>query len=96
MAHFGVIKPIIVRYLLDEAEADAVSAETALAIQTIFSRLKKVDFWEDSDAQKKAANAIDDYLFDEIRGRHELDLSAESMDTIIEKAMHVAKRRSGR
>lgn len=96
MAHFGVLKPVIVRYLLDEAEADAVSAEAALAIQAIFSRLKKVDFWEDPDAQKQAANAIDDYLFDEIRGRHELDVSPENMDAVIEKAMQVAKRRAGR
>jgi type I restriction enzyme, R subunit len=96
MAYFGVIKPVIVRYLLDENEADALSAEAALAVQGILDSHRKVNFWEDADAQKKAANAIDDYLFDEIRGRRELDISPESMDAIIGNALQVAKRRSGR
>jgi len=95
-AYFGVIKPVFILYLFDENEADALSAEAALAVQGILDSHRKVHFWDDSDAQKKAANAIDDYLFDEIRGRHEVDLSPESMDVLIEKAMQVAKRRSGR
>ena len=50
-------------------------------------------FWEDADAQNKAVDAIDDYLYDEIRGKNGVDLSLEQMDELIERTMQVARNR---
>ena len=56
-------------------------------------RFWKVLFWEDEDAQNKAVDAIDDYLFDEIKDKKGVDLSLEQMDELIERTMQVARNR---
>lgn len=38
-------------------------------------------------------NDMDDYLYDEIRGRRGIPLSTEEMDEIIERSMQLAKHR---
>ena len=75
---------------LDRPAAELAEA-TSLAIQRIINKSKKVDFWEDDDAQKSAINAIDDFLYDEIKPT--VPLSSEQMDEIIEKIMQIARSR---
>lgn len=84
-AYFGVIKSFITD--------DAVAASTALWIDETIKQHYKVQFWDDTNAVNRAINAIDDYLFDEVKGSNGIDLSPEQMDTIIEKTMQVAKHR---
>jgi type I restriction enzyme, R subunit len=47
-------------------------------------------------AANLAINDIDDYLFDEVKGKMGVEMSEGQMDALIEKAMQVAKSRSGR
>lgn len=96
MAYFGVIKPFFDQYHLGQEECEELSSDTALAIQDILNRYWKVHFWDDEDAQNQVINEIDDYLFDEVKGKRSVELSLEQMDEIIEKAMKVAKNRSGK
>lgn len=92
-AYFGLIKPFLLKYELEENEVDLISAETALAIQSTIDRHWKVDFWEDDEAQNDTINDIDDYLYDDVKNKYQISLSIDQMDEIIEKTMHVAKSR---
>jgi type I restriction enzyme R subunit len=38
-------------------------------------------------------NEIDDYLYDEVKGRQGIDLTTAEMDEIIEKTMQLARHR---
>lgn len=93
MAYYGVIKPFFEQHPLKQDECERLSADTALAVHAILQRYWKVLFWEDEDAQNKAIGAIDDYLYDEIRGKNGVDLSLEQMDELIERTMQVARSR---
>lgn len=84
-AYYGVIKSFIAE--------DTVAASTALWIDETITQQYKVQFWDDTNAVNRAINAIDDYLFDEVKGSHGIDLSTDQMDAIIEKTMQVAKHR---
>jgi type I restriction enzyme R subunit len=96
MAYFGVLKPIFAERPLAAEVSESLAADTALAIDAILERHWKVQFWDDDDAQNMAINDIDDYLFDEVKGKMKVEMSEEQMNVLIEKAMQVAKSRSGR
>lgn len=93
MAFYGILKPFFDEHQLDESYCEEVSADTALAIQSILQRHWKVHFWDDDDAQKRAVNDIDDYLYDQVKDVRGVDLSLEQMDEIIERSMQVARHR---
>lgn len=92
MAYFGVLKPFFSESLGQE-EVEAVVAEIAFAIQQIVDRHWKVQFWDDEDARNRVINDIDDYLFDEIRGTKEIEITPEQMDELITSSLQVAKSR---
>ena len=94
MAYFGVLKPFIEAHISDEEQLNTISADTAVALDTILKQHSKVNYWDDEDAQNQTINEIDDYLYDELKTAKSLDLSLDQMDEIIEKIMLVAKHRS--
>ncbi len=96
LAFFGVLKPFVAGGGLDEKEAESAAADTALAIDRILKAHKKVNFWDDDDAQKQVVNEIDDYLFDELKTARGVNLPLDQMDAMIEKVLHVARHRSHR
>lgn len=96
MAYYGVLKPFFAEQSMPAEECEVITAETALAIDSILIRHWKVQFWDDEDARKQVINDIDDYLFDEIKGRRGVEINPDQMDAMIEKIMQVAESRSGR
>ncbi len=96
MAFYGVLKPLFAEHSLAPEIFDSVAVDTALAVQSILHRRWKVMFWDDVDARNQAKNDIDDYLFDEVKGRMGVDLSPSQMDELIEKTFQVARSRSGK
>jgi type I restriction enzyme R subunit len=96
MAFYGVLKPFYEQHQLEPEACDEIAADTSLAVQEIFKSHWKVQFWDDDDAQKQAVNDIDDYLYDEIKGKRGVSISLDQMDEIIERTMQVARHRSGR
>ncbi len=93
-AYFGIIKPLFGELVPDAGACDDVAADVALAVREILNRHGKIQFWDDYDAQNRAMNDIDDYLFDEIREKRGINLTEERMDEIIGRAMQVARSRS--
>jgi len=96
MAYYGVLKPFFENQNLSVSEHENISTDTALAIYSILNAHRKVHFWDDEDIQKQVINEIDDYLYDEVKSKKGIALSLDQMDEIIEKAMHVARYRSGK
>jgi type I restriction enzyme R subunit len=86
MAFYGILKP----FFNAGSNADELAAAAALAVAGIFKKNMKVNFWDDFDAQKRTMNDIDDYLYDQIKGKQGVALSTEQMDEIIERAMQLA------
>ncbi|MFP4040806.1 MAG: type I restriction endonuclease subunit R [Desulfosudaceae bacterium] len=93
LAFYGILKPFAQEHQAEEAAIREIAADMALAIYDIISGNWKVNFWEDDDAQNKAIDDIDDYLYDEIRGKRGINLSTEQMDAIIEQSMKLARNR---
>jgi type I restriction enzyme, R subunit len=94
MAYFGVLKPFLVGKGLDQSNLEDIASKTAIAIHGIIESHKKVNLWNDKDAQNLVVNEIDDFLYDEIRTKQNIDLSVDEMDKIIEKTLQVARFRS--
>lgn len=93
-AFYGLLKPFFEDQASDARECEDLSADAALAIQDIFKRNWKVHFWDDDDAKKKVIDEIDDFLYDEIKGKRGISLSVEQMDEIIEQSMKLAQHRT--
>jgi len=93
MAYFGVVMQ---QLMTDGAEVhvmESAAVDTALVVDRILRENRKVDFWSDEDAQKRAANEIDDFLYDELKTGRNINLTIEQMDGIIESVLRVARHR---
>ncbi|WP_424945835.1 type I restriction endonuclease subunit R [Candidatus Spongiihabitans sp.] len=90
-AYFGAVKPCFTGMDINESQVDAIAAQIALVIKHAIETNWKVDFWHDSDAQNAVKNEMDDFLYDEVKDAHGIDLSPQQMDEIVSKTMKVAK-----
>ncbi len=89
MAYYGVALPVLGK------EHEQAVVGLALAVQQILTPfINRVHFWDNEDARKQAEDQIDDYLYDEIRGKQKIALTTEQMDEIIALTMRVAKSRT--
>ena len=93
IACFGVLEPYFGRHIVDGAHAKVVAAEAAVSIWSIVERNRVVGFWDNLDAQRRTMNEMDDFLYDEIRGKRGIPLSTEEMDEIINRSMQLARHR---
>lgn len=92
-AYYGIIKPYFINHEAKNEEIEVISAETSLAIQGIFDKHWKVDFWTDDDVRNTFINDIEDFFYDEIKKKCDTTFSSEQLDEIIEKTMQIAKSR---
>ena len=93
VAVFGVLKPYVASYVSEEEKAAEIAADTAIDIWAIIQSNKKVGFWDDLDAQRRAMNEIDDYLYDVVSGSKAVTFKAGEMDEIIDRCMQLARHR---
>ena len=61
--------------------------------QQAFEDEKVVDFWRNENAVNRVKSKIDDYFYDELKGKQGIELGTKQMDEIIEKTMQIAKSR---
>ena len=94
LAYYGIGQEVFQKQFLDCEEAQKYSVDLALNIQNSIKRHRKVQFWQDLDAQNKVKNDIEDYLYDEVRIKNGINLATEQMDEIIERSMKVAMHRT--
>ena len=93
IACFGVLEPYFDRHVADATQAKAVAAEAAVSIWAIVERNRVVGFWDNLDAQRRAMNEMDDFLYDQIRNERGIPLTTEEMDEIINRSMQLARHR---
>jgi type I restriction enzyme R subunit len=92
-AVYGLLQPFVAAHVADAEQARNIAAETAKSVWGVFLSNRKVGYWDDLDAQRRTMNEIDDYLYDEVKGRQGIDLTTAEMDEIIEKTMQLARHR---
>lgn len=93
VAVFGILRPYVAGHVTDAPRADQVAAEAAVAIWEVILRNRKVGFWDDLDAQRRAMNDIDDFLYDHVKGGQGVLLTTAEMDEIIHRSMEIARHR---
>ena len=93
IACFGVLEPYFGRHVADATQAKAVAAKAAVSIWAIVERNRVVGFWDNLDAQRRAMNEMDDFLYDQIRNEQGIPLTTEEMDEIINRSMQLARHR---
>ncbi|WP_197324846.1 type I restriction endonuclease subunit R [Ralstonia solanacearum] len=93
LALYGVLKPYVVGHVPAEDRAADLAADSAVDIWSIIQRNRKVGFWDDLDAQRRTMNEIDDYLYDEVKDKKGVLLTAGEMDDIIDRTMQLARHR---
>lgn len=93
LALYGVLKPYVLGHVKADEAAVTLAANSAVEIWSIIQRNKKVGFWDDLDAQRRTMNEIDDYLYDEVKGKKGVQLTTGEMDDIIDRTMQLARHR---
>lgn len=73
---------------------EAITTDTALAIDDIFKSRKKINFWNDDDAINAVKNDIDDYFYDILKEEKGIEFSVKDLDEVIDKVLKIAKSRS--
>jgi len=93
-AYFGVVLPIVKILGLADDLSQEIAVEIGLAVDSILQKHWKVNFWNDDIAQKKVIDAIDDFLYDDLKERYGIALGIEQMDGLIKDSLRVAKSRT--
>ena len=94
-AYYGVaLSAFVYCGKCDAAEARRIAAKMALFTVESFEKHHKIQFWNDTDAQNRVRNELDDFLFDEIQVRERFGWSNDDIDSLEDKIMNVARRRS--
>ena len=74
-----------------------VAREAAVAIAAIVRAHCRVGWQDDSGPQNEMRRAIDDYLYDDVKGRHGIyGLNTEMMDSIADQVIGIAQRQLAR
>ena len=91
-AFYGVTFEIIKKIPNNSIDLKELSADIALKIDETILERKIVDWLNKQDIQNKMIGDIEDYLW-EIKSEHNIDLTFDDIDLIIEKTMNIAKLR---
>ena len=74
-------------------EASDFAEKTAVAFDEIMRRHRKIGWQDDPDTLNEIRNAMDDFLYDEIKNAHGLyGLQTDAMDTMIDSALGIGRR----
>jgi len=91
-AFYGIIEPIV-----SSAASGNGQAQLAVTVtQRILAIVKAhhiVDLWSNEIAQNKMRNAIDDFVFDQLRDTQGIALPVDKLDELQEQIMRVARAR---
>ncbi len=91
-AFYGILNGMLVDSSGTPIDKDEI-AQIALAIIEIIKEHHIVDVWHNDVAQNNMRNAVDDYFFDVLRDRRQIDLPVEKLDDLDEQIMSLARAR---
>ena len=94
-AYYGVaLTAFLYGKKCEAPKAKQLAVETALFVVESLKKHHKVQFWNDQDAQNRVRDDLDTLLFDNICVRERFGWSNADIDSLEEKIMNVARRRS--
>lgn len=91
-ALFGVVRAVLSRYTTNGVDPRALGAEAGVKIDDLIFARKIVNWTNNPDVQNQMKTDIEDYLFD-LKTEHNLDLTFEDMDSIMEQCLDIARLR---
>ncbi|HMQ97916.1 MAG TPA: HsdR family type I site-specific deoxyribonuclease [Ignavibacteria bacterium] len=91
-AYYGICLEILDQYKDNGIDPLQLAAECGIRIDEIISSNMVVDFHSNNVIQNLIRQEIDDYLYS-INDMHQLSLTIDQQDTIIERSIEVAKHR---
>ena len=72
---------------------DDILSEAACHVEDIIRKHSIVGWRDNTDAQNRMRNDMDDYLFD-LQSQHSIELSLDQMDAFIETALRISRNRT--
>jgi type I restriction enzyme R subunit len=73
---------------------EVISTQAAQQLVDIIHSHRRVDWSSDPDVENAIKNDIDDYMFDVIRGEHNVPITTEAIDSLIDRLLMVARRQA--
>lgn len=92
-AYYGIIGESLKPHASTGLDADVLAADVALQVEEIIEQMKIRDWVYNSDVQNRMRNALDDCLI-EFKEHHQLPLTWDEIDAIVEQIVHTAKQRN--
>jgi type I restriction enzyme, R subunit len=94
-AYYGLIRETAGNYFTDadRERLMGIATEMALCIDQIIEKHKIRDWVRNTDIQNQMKGEIEDYIFDEIQGRHNIQIDMIMLDEILDNMIELAKRR---
>lgn len=91
-AYFGEVREVFDKYAADGIDPAERAADAALAIDRIVLERRCVDWVHNEDVQNRMKTEIEDYLF-ELKDDHNIPLTLEDIDHILDNCIDVARVR---
>ncbi len=91
-AIYGAVNYVLGRLRTPLPNAPRIAAEAALEFDRIIQEHTVVDWNSNPDVQNEIRNLIEDHLY-ELKKQHDIELSFDDMDSIIESSINIAKTR---
>ena len=91
-AYYGIILSVFSKLESFKGNTEAVCADIAIKFEEIITGHKIRDWIRKQDVQNKMTNDLEDHLFS-IKGRYEIEMDYDQIDTVLEQVMMTAKRR---
>lgn len=91
-AYFGEVREVLDNYAVGGFDAVECSADAALAIDRIVLERRCVDWTHNDDVQNRMKTEIEDLLF-ELKDKHNISLTLEDIDQILDRCIDIARVR---
>jgi type I restriction enzyme R subunit len=94
-AYFGLIRETAGNYYTeaDRERFMGIASEMAICIEQIIEKHKIRDWVRNTDIQNQMKVEIEDYIFDEVQGKHNIQIDMIMLDEILDNLIELARRR---
>jgi hypothetical protein len=94
-AYFGLIREAANNYYTEAelARLKSIASEMSLNIEQNMERLKIRDLLRNNDVHNQMKAEIEDYLFDEVQAKHNIQIETVMLDEILDSLIELARRR---
>ena len=73
------------------ASSPAIYQQAVLGMNEMVQQSATVDWWHSHETKRQMRSLLDDYLYDEVKGKMGIDLSYDQIETIITDVMILAE-----